>query len=97
MTLHFFNESIFEITNTCIDWCREAQLVHQNNLRIEELGIIGVALISLLANHLIETYWDFILEKSEVTERNLQILQQSTSYFTFVLLVLFLGYNVFFK
>ncbi|KKN07607.1 hypothetical protein LCGC14_1065140 [marine sediment metagenome] len=38
-----------KITNTCIDWCREAHFAHNTNLEIEMLFLPAGALLLLIA------------------------------------------------
>lgn len=86
--------TIVEINQVCFNWCKEQNFVHQRNLEIQDLGMVAVALVSLLINHMIYNHSEFIIEKTEITEDQLEKLHKATSYFAFILLIIFLGYQI---
>ena len=92
----YHNYTIQQVSETCWNWCQKQYEINQSNIQIENLGVVGVALISLLINHLIYNHSDFIIKHTKITEKKLEILFMATSYFAFVLLILFLGYFIFF-
>jgi len=85
------------ITNQCIDWCREAQIIQQNNLVVHELYILVVALASLALHHFIYTYFDWIVKNTDIDENNLQKIYKGSSYFAFFLILIFIIYMLYFK
>ena len=80
-----------------MQWCREAHLAHQQNLLVGELSIVGVALVSLLAHHIVYNYSDWIQRETDLTKGQLEGIFIATSYFAFILLAVFLVYMTVFK
>ncbi len=85
------------ITNQCVDWCREAQIIQQNNLVVHELYILVVALASLALHHFIYNYFDWITKELKIDEINLQRIYKATSYFAFFLILIFMIYMLYIK
>ena len=77
-------------SDTCWQWCSEQSIIHQNNIQIQNLYIVVVAVISLFLNHVILNYSDWIIKHTEIKQSQLEKLFIATSYFPMVLLLLFL-------
>lgn len=90
-------ETISGISQTCVNWCKDAYEIHRSNLDIQELGMIGVIILSIVINRAIYTNSEYILSKADITESALDKLHTATYYFAFSLLILFLIYNIYFK
>lgn len=91
-----------EITNTCFNWCKEQFFIHNNNLLIGEMSLIGVAMGSIVLNRFINNHPDFIEKigkdnNFEVTHTMLMVAEGATSFFAFVMLLIFLIYFIYFK
>ncbi len=88
---------VTEVTKGCFDWCKEQHFINQNNIQIQELSIIGIALVSLVLHNIISDYKDYIISNTQVTESQLLFFYNATSRFTYILLTIFLIYFIFFK
>lgn len=85
---------ILEISNACFNWCKEQHFIHQKNLEIQDLGIVAIALVSLVINHAIYEHSEFIKEKTSLTQEHLEKIFKGTSYLVFILLIMFLVYQI---
>jgi len=85
------------IGNECINWCREAQIIQQNNLVVHELYILALALASLALHHFIYNYFDWLSKELKIDENNLQKIYKGCSYFAFFLILIFMIYILYFK
>ena len=86
-----------DITKGCFDWCQDQSFIHQNNLQINDLTLIALALVSLLVHHIILEFKDKIIEKTGIKVWQLNLIKGATTYFAFWLLIIFLVYFKFFK
>ncbi len=85
------------ITETCFNWCREQNIIHQNNLLIQDLSLPAIALFFLLINNLIYEFSNEIKKKLNISDKLLEKIYRGTSVFSFFLLAIFLIYIVGFK
>jgi len=93
MTFH----KAVEVTQYCFNWCKEQNFIHQNNLEIKDLSIVAVALISLVLHSLLYNYHDFIVDKFKLDSDKLNKLYIATSDFSYILLTIFLIYQIVIK
>ena len=82
---------INEITSTCFNWCKEQSFIHQQNIEIYEMSFIVIALISIVVNRTINSYWNYF--KGQGYDDNLlEKIYDGTLTMIFVMLILFLIY-----
>ncbi len=91
------NITPYEVTKGCVDWCRKSISIHETNVGIHDLAFIALALISLIANYTISNHPETLMEISGVTEYQLSKAYDSTYVFTFLMLVIYIIYMVWFK
>ena len=77
-------------SSSCINWCQEQLDIKVNNIQIENLYIIVIAVISLFLNHIILNYNEWLLNNTTLNQSQLEKLFIATSYLPMVLLLLFL-------
>lgn len=85
------------INSTCWNWCAEQGMIHQSNIDIENLGIIGVAMFMLLLYNITVEFQDKIINYTELDRDSLIFYGHIMVYFSFMLLASFLGYYIFFN
>lgn len=98
----FHNLTIFRPTNACFEWCKQQNFINENNIQIEELSLVAIALIGLVINKLILDHGDWLVEKTRFTEypmseEKLLKLANAGTFMAFTFLILFLGYYLWFK
>ncbi|KKL45556.1 hypothetical protein LCGC14_2354450 [marine sediment metagenome] len=82
-----------EITQYCIDWCKEQNLIHQQNLEIEEMSFIVIALVSIVVHWTINNHWSYFRSQG-FDEELLEKIYDGTNLLVFVMLIMFLIYMV---
>lgn len=80
------------ITKTCWNWCSEQAMIHQSNIDIKNLGVIGVAMGALLIYTLCYEWSDELGEYFNADESKLEKIQHYSVLFAFMLLAVFLIY-----
>tara|TARA_R100000501_G_C2569091_1_gene76656 strand:- start:242 stop:532 length:291 start_codon:yes stop_codon:yes gene_type:complete len=86
-----------EVTEKCWKWCQEQGAIHQSNIDILNLGIVGIAMTAILFYHLINEYEDELVKRLNADRSQLSLGRESLTYFAFILLALFLFYYIFFQ
>lgn len=87
-------ENNWELTNNCIDWCRNATIIHENNLELNAMVIPIAAACSLLLHYIIINHSEFIISKTDLTEAQLERACLLSSEFALYLLI---GFFIWFK
>ena len=95
--LNLTTEVLPQINSTCWNWCVEQAKIHQSNIDITNLGVIGVAMLMLLLYNLSVEFQDEIVNYTELDRNSLIFYGHIIVYFTFILLASFLGYYAFFN
>lgn len=93
--LNPFNITIsesLEITSQCFTWCKEQIEIYQNNQTIDNLFVITTAMMMLLLHNLLETYGEWLVKNTEITENQVRIIYSASGYFAFILLAIFIFY-----
>lgn len=86
-----------EITETCFNWCKEQNFIHQSNVQINDLAFIVIALISLTINNLIYNHPETLKQLSGMNDYQLEKAFDATYFLTFIMLITYIIYMVFFK
>ncbi len=88
---------ILPITETCFDWCKEQNFIHQSNLEIQEMTFLVIALISMVIHNLIENHAEELMHLSGMNKYQLEKIYDATYFLPFVMLILYIIYMVFLK
>lgn len=75
---------------SCINFCKEQIINYEVYVKSQHLSLIVIALVSLLVNGLINNYADLIVKKTEISYRQLERAYIGTTYFAFILIAIFL-------
>ncbi len=85
-----------DATQSCFEWCKEQISIQENNLQIDEMSFIVIALASLLLNNFIYYHAEFLIAHG-LDEHKLEKLHDATSSLSFVMLIMFIIYMVWFR
>lgn len=61
------NHIIKQVTNECFEWCKEQNFIHHNNLTVEGLSIVVIAMIALFLYVIYEQFGEFMLIDDKIT------------------------------
>ncbi len=86
---------IYEVPAQCWNWCSQQNLIHQSNLKIGDLSIIFIALLSLFLHRLIYKNYYWILKELELSEDFINKISDGTYYFSMVLMIIFILYQIY--
>lgn len=85
------------ITNECFLWCKDQHLIDQNNISIEGLGIIALALISLFIGHLIYNYHTILFKGYNLSDEQKIKIYHLCNEFAIYLIIGFFIWFVWFQ
>ncbi len=71
-TIKPFIKNTWNLTNNCIDWCREQHFINDNNLQAEGLIIPALAFLLLVFHIAIINHSEFIIQKTDFSENQLE-------------------------
>lgn len=91
----FYNT--WELSNDCINWCREQTIIHQENLTKEAMIIPVFAFTCLLCQYLIINHNELILKYTEITDKKLEKICIMASELAMYLLIGFFIWFIWFK
>ena len=80
--------------SSCINFCKEQILNYEVYIKSQHLSLVMIALFSLLVNGLINNYADYIVKKTEISYRQLELIYIGTTYFAFILIAIFLVWEL---
>ena len=86
-----------EVTLTCWNWCKEQATIHQSNIDISNMGVLGVAMIALMLYNISVEFQDELVEKLELDRNKLIFAGHTLVFFAFILLSAYLGYYALFN
>ncbi len=86
-----------EITKECFEWCKDQYFAHQNNLTVEAMVILALALISLFAASIIYSFSEKIIEKTDLTEDSLSKIYRLCNTFAMYLIIGFFVWFIWFR
>ena len=85
-----------EITQKCYEWCKEAQIIHVNNIAVSELSLVFVALVGIMISNLFYGNDYLFINKFGFDEIKVEKIALAGLFFSFVMLVIFLIRQLFF-
>lgn len=86
------NYTFYEASINCVNWCSEQISINQNNVFTENLFVIAMAMGSLLLHNLIWYYDEWLIENTEITRKQIDVIYTASSYFAFVLMAIYIIY-----
>lgn len=86
------NYTFYQASADCVTWCREQINIHQSNIEIENLFVIAMAMGALLLHNLLRHYDDWLIEHTEITRSQINVIYSASSYFAFVLMAIYIIY-----
>ena len=86
-----------EITEGCFKWCKEQNFIHQNNVQINDLALIVIALISLTINNLIYNHSESLQQLSGMSDYQLEAVYDATYFLSFLMMIIYIIYIIFLK
>lgn len=86
---------IYEVPVQCWNWCSQQTLIHQSNLKIVDLSIIFIAIVSLFLHQLIHKKYYWIRNELDLSENFIAKLYDGTYYFSMVLMIIFILYQIY--
>ena len=87
-----YTNQLYEVTSTCFDWCKEQAIIHQGNIDISNLGVVAVAMASLIGYQVAMYYQDKIMKRLEWNAETFKFYINTFVVFAFMLLAVFLIY-----
>ncbi len=87
----------YDISVGCSNWCKEQIGIHLSNITIENLFVIAMAMGSLLLHKLLWHYDEWLIENTEITRNQIDIIYKASGDFAFFLMGAFLVYYTVFQ
>lgn len=98
ITFPIFNETIaYTVTKQCFNWCKEQNIIHEQNLFIGDLFLLFIAMLSLLIHIIINSYYEEIILTGKIKRDYLELIKVMTLHFAFYLVAIFIIYILRFK
>lgn len=93
-----YNQTLFpKITEHCFDWCKNQNIIHQQNLFIGDMFLVFIALFAIVVHIVLTSYFDEIAEHIKIHKDYLESIRVLAIHFSFYVLVIFLIYMLRFK